>query len=193
MNRYTWIPLLGVLSLPAACGPQATAPETGAGGADFPADMVMTNVRHVITSEGVRQAVLTGDTAFVQQRSGHTDLRGVHLVFYNESGEESGRLTSRTGEYVSPGGALTARGDAVLILDSEDGERRIESEELHYDPAADQVWSDQPTVMHHQGQVYRGSSFRSDTRFQNVTVQQPRTSGESAPSGGSAGREAVSF
>lgn len=178
-GRWGWIASLALVS---ACQGEATAPIIRAEEAsELPADQIAWDVEHTMTSNGVRKALLHSDTIFYRQAAAPIDLRGVDLTFFDATGAPSGRLTSETGEYDWRAGSMIARGNAVLVLQGQGGKRTIETEELHFDLEEDRVWSDQPTVMREGSQVVRGASFESDTRFDNVTVQQARTEGGPPP------------
>lgn len=161
---------LGLLAL-AACGQDATTPAATAAALQLPADQVVYDVKHVMTTDGVRRALLRGDSAYLREQGQRFDLSGVELEFFDELGKPSGNLTSRTGEYSPASGDFIARGDVVLITNGPNGPRRLETEELHYEPRADQLWSPVPFVMKEGGQTSRGQSFRSDTRFRNFNIQ----------------------
>lgn len=160
----------------AACGRESTAPGDAAD-AKLPADQIIYGLNHVMTKDGVREAVLRGDTAYFRETADRTDLVGVTLDFYNENGLPAGHLTSRTGEYNLRTGALTARGNVLLNINGDGRQRQIETSELHYDIQGNRIWSDKPTVSREGSVVYRGNSFTSDAKFQNVQVQGASTSG----------------
>lgn len=167
---------LGILLVAAACGRESTVPDAGAD-VELAADQIAYGVEHVMTKSGVREAILRGDTAYFRESGREVDLLGVSLEFFDPSGTQSGQLTARSGEYEPSSSAMTARGNVVLIVRTDNGERRIETEELHYDLRQNRIWSDQPTVSREGGVVYRGDSFTSDTQFRNLRVQGASTSG----------------
>lgn len=162
--------LAGLLAVAACSSPQEPAASAG----DFhelPADQIMTDVVFRPTNGGIATALLHADTVYMKKDSSRYDLVGVDLDFYDATGGLSGTLTSATGEYATTTQAMVAHGDVVLVTKDENGaDRRIETEELHYDPTTRQVWSDVPTVMHTADGVMRGTSFRSDDGFNNVTI-----------------------
>lgn len=163
----------------AACQDGATTPSPAAMLQEMPADQVMFGVEHNMTTQGIRRAVLHGDTAFVHQGGSRIDVVGVRMVFFDENGRQTGTLTSNTGTYQLRAGSMVAHGNAVLRTEGDDGtERTIETEELHFDVRGDRLWSEQPTVMREGGRILRGTSFESDGRFQNVTVRRAETDGE---------------
>ncbi len=170
------LPVLLLLALFGAtgCERDSTTPVAGGDTSELPADQIVYGLRHIMTTEGVRKAYLVGDTAYLNEQGARIDLVGVKLDFFDANGRENGHLTSRTGEYNVRSGEFVARGDAVLITQGAKGERRLETDELHFDSKADQIWSDQPFVVRENGQTSRGDSFRSDTRFENLTVERAR-------------------
>lgn len=176
--RRVRLGLLGTALLAAAaCGRDSTVPGTAAAGAALPADQIMVGANHTMTKGGVREAILRSDTAYFRESANEADLVGVKLEFFDEKGAPSGQLTSRTGHYDLRTGAMTATGSVVLDINMEGRQRRIETEELHYDLRGDRIWSDKPTTSREGATVYRGSSFTSDARFRNVQVQGASTTG----------------
>ncbi len=174
---------LSLAALLAACGSESTTPAPVADAAELPADNIIQGLRHVMTKEGVRTGVLDADTAYMFEVGRRLDLRGVELEFFDQTGTRSGTLTSETGEYDTPTGAFIAHGDVVLVTESPEGQRRLETEELHYDVQGDRLWSDVPFVLTQNGRVTRGTSFTSDARFQSWTVKGAQTEGGIPQSG----------
>jgi LPS export ABC transporter protein LptC len=169
VKRYAVVLLVLVAS--GACGPRGQDPVAGEEHLAMEADQVMFQVRHYMTSGGVRRALVEADTAYLYEATSLVDLRTVHVIVYDDQGQERGTLTSRTGRLNTRTEAMTAQGNAVLITRA--GNRRIESEELHFDPQQDRIWSDLPTTMHEDGNVIRGEGFTSDAQMQNVRVIRP--------------------
>jgi LPS export ABC transporter protein LptC len=170
MRTGTVFVVVALVVLP-ACARETTTPSAVADQSELPADQIVYGLRHNMTSEGIRKAVLLSDTAYVREDGRRFDLVDVDLDFFDENGKPSGDLTSKTGEYQINTGSFVARGNVVLITQGPKGPRRLESEELHYDPSNNQIWSNKPFVLHEGGQVSRGASFRSDTEFKNFTIQ----------------------
>lgn len=176
MKSKRLIFLLGIIaSTLSACERGPSTPSVDR--ADLPHDDVIFGLHHVVTKNGVRSAVLRSDTAYLEENGQRFDLTGVNLQFYTETGAESGTLTSRTGEYDVKTGSFVARKDVVLITRGPQGERRIETEELVFDVATDQVRSDKPFVMTQDGTVTRGDSFTSDVHGNTWTAQGLKSEG----------------
>lgn len=141
----------------------------------LPSDQVIEGVTFTVTQEGVRQALLLSDTAYMHQDSAGVDLVGMDLRVFDAAGRENAHVTSTSGVLNTRTQAMTARGNVRLV--TSDG-TIITTEELHYDPAGNRIWSDKPTVM-----VQRGGSkvewtgFTSDTEFKNYRIQGARTQG----------------
>jgi len=176
----TWkdIAILVVTALTlSGCGSESTTPGTVTNVADLPADNIIHGLIHRMTKDGIRTGELRGDTAFLFEADRRLDLQGVNLTFYGDNGQQTGTLTSETGEYRMGTGSFVARGSVVLITESPTGTRRVETEELHYDVPGDELWSDVAFVMTESGRVTRGTSFRSDANFERWSVTDARTSG----------------
>jgi LPS export ABC transporter protein LptC len=139
------------------------------------ADNVVYGLEHVMTREGVREAIVRADTAFFFRDSTIVILRGnVHLTSFDpEQGNEIADVTAERGRLNSSNNALVARGNAVLEIRAEG--RRIESTELHYAPGQDRIWSDSASVMYVEDRIIRGSGFDSDLAFRRPTIRNART------------------
>jgi len=95
------------------------------------------------------------------------------ITFYDEDGREIATVSGLRGRWRQDDDAMVARGDVVLLVHADSS--RIESQEIHYDPNAERVWSDSATVQTlKDGTVTSGSSFESDIDFENVDVRDPR-------------------
>ena len=177
--------LFTILSmLLAACGTQSTTPAPVAEAPELPADNIIQGMSHVMTKDGVRTGVLDSDTAYLFEVGRRLDMRKVRLQFFNEAGVPTGTLTSQTGDYNITTGAFIARGDVVLVTQSPEGGRRLETEELHYDVQGDRLWSDKAFLLHQNGRITRGTSFRSDAKFQSWSVTNAQTEGGLPETGG---------
>lgn len=152
--------------LTAACGETAVDPMV-ADYAQLPADQIMEQVEFSATADGIRAAKVVSDTAYIFEDSSSMHLRGVDLEMYDQSGRQTAHLTSLQGVYNQNTQAMTATGSVVLVV-LKDG-RRIETEELQYDPETHRIWSDVETVMQEaDGTRTTVSSFTADDEFNNV-------------------------
>lgn len=160
------------VALLAACDAATTTPEPGAGFRELPADHVMLDVEQYMTDDGVRRGELHADTAYVYVDSAKVELRKVHLLLFNPDGQQSADLTSRKGALDQRTNAMVARGDVILV--ARQGSRRIETQELHYDPNSHRIWSDVSTTMQQNGTRVTGDGFTADDQMQNVQITHPR-------------------
>jgi LPS export ABC transporter protein LptC len=171
-------------ALLAGCGQQSTTPSAPAEDFYLPADQVLIGLTHRMTNDGVLTALLLSDTAYVYEQSRRMDLMGVHVTFYTEQGAEAGTLTSLTADYDLANRIFIARGDVVLITRRTDGERRLETTQLYYDLRGDEISTSTPFVLHEAGRTSRGSTFRTDSRFNTWEVTGVETHGTVAGEGG---------
>ena len=143
------------------------------------ADQVLFDIVTHVTVDGIREARIQADTAYLWQDSTSVALRAVNVIMYDETGEERARVTSRTGLMNEDTQHMVARGDAVLVM----VDRRIESAEIHYEPQRDRIWSDSSTVMTmtEGGRVVEGSAFLSDANFESIFIQNQRTRSGGGP------------
>jgi len=166
--------LVLVLALTAATG--CRGPNEPGGSAAFrnlPADMIMVGMKQHVTNNGLKRATLTGDSAYIFEDSSVVKVKGVDLVIFDALGKQNAHLTSTTGDFDSESQGMIARGNVVLITNTG---RRIETEELHYDPNTKRIWSNVHTVLIENGKRSTGDGFTADDQFTNVTVRNPKGS-----------------
>lgn len=169
--RTLALPCLALVVL-AGCNPSASGPVAGEEYEGMAADRVIDGIEHVMTAAGVRRATLLADTAYMFDDSTRAELKGVRVTFYSDAGVENAELTSLTGMLDGRSEAMTARGNVVLRL--YEGNRIIETAELHFDPERDRIWSDSATTLRQDGTVAYGDGFRSDSRLRNIEIVNPR-------------------
>jgi LPS export ABC transporter protein LptC len=163
------------IALLSACGVQPADPTAGAGFRKLVADQVIAGFEQHVTEDGKHKVLMRGDTAYIFEDSALAKVRNINLTMYDEAGNISARLTAISGDINTASQGMIARGNVVLITE-QDG-RRIETEELHFDPRLHRIWSDVQTVQHHEGGILTGSGFEADDKFQNVQIKQARSSG----------------
>ena len=159
-RRVLLVAMLGVaLPLLGACKKAKEPPVTPRSPLADSADQVMFGVRQFLTEQGVRQAQLRSDTAFMFENGTRIELRGVHLTFFGTTGARTAVLTSRDGSYSTRENRMEARRDVVVV--SEDG-RRLETQQLRYDQGRNEISSDSAYVATEGGRRQSGVGFRSD-------------------------------
>lgn len=156
----------------AGCDPQSQPPLAEDEIAGMKADQVMFGVEHYITANGVVRGLLNADTAFMYEDSALVRVRPVDLVLYNDQGSVAGTVTARSGVLNTRTQLMTATGD--VVVQSEQQGEKIETEELHFDPNRDRIWSVVATTIHRGGTVLNGSGFTSNTRLTDTRLDAPR-------------------
>lgn len=168
--RPGWI--AGLALVLTGCGGDTASP-VGDAPEDLAADQVLFDLVQNVTTDGVRRARLEADTAFYHEEESRVELRGVHLVLFDEAGARISTVTSREGEIDTRSEQMLARGNVVVVGQGGEGRLdRIETEELHYDPSTNRIWSDVETWFYRDDDRGRGDSFTSDgTR--SIEVRNP--------------------
>lgn len=160
-----------VVAAVSACRDPAVTPVAAGHLTEIEADQVIYGMTTFITQEGVRSAEVHADTSYAFNDSSVAYLKGVDMKAFSELGLEKARVVADSGRLHHGTEKMVAWGNVVVTLP--EGDRRIETSELHYDPAADRIWSDSATVLTQAGRVTRGSGFRSDLRFENWSITNP--------------------
>jgi LPS export ABC transporter protein LptC len=168
-------PALALAVLAIACDRQTASPTADPDFKNLDADQVIVGFQQYVSERGLNKAILRGDTAYIYEDSSLAKVRKVDLVLYDEAGKVSARLTSKAGRLNTFTQGMVASGNVILITES-DG-RRIETEELHYDPTTHRVWSNVRTTQRHQGGVLTGTGFEADDKFYNVRITGARSTG----------------
>jgi LPS export ABC transporter protein LptC len=160
--------LLAVVGVLSACTEEFATPVGSPALLDTGADAVFIGLEHFITLDGVREGKLFADTALLYNDSSLYVLTNPILVLFTETGVQRARVTAQRGRMKTTSQEMVAQGN--VILDITEGNKRVESAELHYDPNGDRIWSDSLTTMYEAGTTIRGIGFRSDLEFRQVRV-----------------------
>lgn len=192
--------MVALVALSAAC----SEPPESAGTARIPVgpdtlpdpDQVVEDGEHVITVEGVKKAVLEAEQLYFYNGISTVVGDTIQVSFFGDAGEFVSLLTAETGVINQRSQEMVAYG--TVNVRSEDA--RIETEELHYDPGGNRIWSDVPTTINQQGNVIRGKGVESDPALKEIRIRggsavlrseprigpEPRadTTGQAQPAGG---------
>ena len=155
----------------AGCEPPPETPLVSEDVENMGADQVMFGVEHFVTASGVVRGKLVSDTAFMYEDSALVRVRPVNLTLFDDDGSIAGEVTARSGVLNTRTQVMVATGSVVV---EETGGDRIETEELHFDPNRDRVWSVVATTIHRDGTVLRGSGFTSNTQLTDTRLDTPR-------------------
>lgn len=128
------------------------------------ADQVAFGFRTVIANQGVANGLLLSDTAIVYEDGTRLELRRINMTFYTSQGLKDGIMTARTGSYSTRLSRLEASGDVIVVRN--DG-RRLTSQQLVYDQARNQIFTDSAFVLTEAARVFTGIGFESDPQMTN--------------------------
>lgn len=164
--------LVAVLSAGlAGCGSESTGEVAGPELLRMGADQLMIDVRHRMTRDGVLQARLRADTAYVFNEKSIVRFRNVDVTFFDETGRGDSHLTARRASYDLRTSDMTATGK-VVVVDSTEG-RRLETPRLEYRSVANQLRTDTSFVWHREGEVIRGQGMVTDPDMNEVHIERP--------------------
>jgi len=163
-----FVPLCLCASFLAACGPAERGVASANVVADS-ADQTMFGLTQILTNNGVMQAYLQADTAYMYEASGRVDLRHIKVTFYSALGDPESVLTGQTGTYWTRTNQMSAKGGVVVVRTAD--QAKLRTEFLEYDPATNQVKTDQPYVADKGAQHVEGDhGFTCDPGFTNCTT-----------------------
>lgn len=164
---------LVLLVLAAAC--KRGTPVTATQSALDSADQVLIGMTHHVTENGVQRTRVRADTAYFFSSTQQAELRNVHVTFYDALGRPTSTLTAREGTHHWRTGDMEARGNVVVVRDSDGGTMRTDV--LFYSQARNEVSSDKPFVFDAPDRHIEGDGFTSDPDFKNITAKRPRGTG----------------
>jgi LPS export ABC transporter protein LptC len=165
-----WVVFVAVAAL--ACNSGTEPRVTAANPLADSADQVMFGVSTMITNRGVLRAQLGADTGYFFDGNTRIEVRHERTVFYTSTGVQNAILTSLEGTYNMRRGQMEARKDVVVV--TTDG-KRLETEQLIYDQATDQISSDSAFVLTEPTRTLRGIGFTSDPNLTNLHVKKVLT------------------
>lgn len=168
--RAWWLVL--VTAAATACSSGTEPRVTAANPLADSADQVMFGVSTVITNRGVLRAQLSADTGYFFDGNSRIEVRHQKTIFYTSTGQQNATLTSVEGTYNMRRSQMEARKNVVVI--TTDG-KRLETEQLRYDQATDQISSDSAFVLTEPTRTLRGIGFTSDPDLTNLHVKKVLT------------------
>jgi LPS export ABC transporter protein LptC len=136
------------------------------------ADQVMFGVSTMITDRGVLRAQLSADTGYFFDGNSRIEVRHEKTIFYTSTGQPNATLTSVEGTYNMRRSQMEARKNVVVV--TTDG-KRLETEQLRYDQATNQISGDSAFVLTEPTRTLRGIGFTSDPDLTNLHVKKVLT------------------
>ena len=159
--------LFAVILVSAACSEKKALPTARGSALADSADQVMFGAKFNLTSQGIARARLDADTAFFFDENTRAEMVKVNTTFFTTVGERDAVLTSRRGTYNTRMAIMVARDNVVVV--SEDG-RRLETQELMYSQAKNEISSDSAFVLTEPNRRLEGVGFRSDPNMNNIRI-----------------------
>ncbi len=167
MTRARPAALAAAALLAGACKSEKSPTVVDASALPDSAEQIMFNLRHQLTSAGVRRAYLVADTAFFYDDGNRIEMRRPRLTFFSAAGDSSSVLTGRTARYDVRLRRVEGRGNVVVT--TTDG-KRLTSPQLVYDQYLNQITSDTSFVFTEPGRTLTGIGLRTDPRLNSVQV-----------------------
>ena len=162
------MPALGAaLVVLTACSQQQTPPVVQESFLPDSAEQMMFGVTFKLTEQGVRRADVKSDTTLLYNDATRAELKGVFTTFFAATGEQEAVLTAREGTYIIRLQTMEARGDVVVV--ATDG-RKLETQQLKYDPARNEITSDSAFTLTREDGVTQGVGFVSDPEMATIRV-----------------------
>ena len=132
------------------------------------AEQMIFGFRVVLTTDGVRKGLLLADTAYMYSQAGsmRAELKRVNVTFFTPEGIDDGTMTGREGTWIEALKRIEGRGNVIIIR--KDG-NRLESPQLVYDNARNQVYSDSSFKLTRTSKPgVSGIGFESDPKLTNL-------------------------
>ncbi len=168
MRPFAAVCGVGALLALAACA-GAEKGVTTLGSAADSADEVIAGLKQNLTNDGVKNAYLRADSAWIYEASGRVDLKKITVTFYSTEGLQMSVLTAQSGIYWMRTNQMSARGDVVVVR-TVDG-ARLKTDFLQYDATKGEVSTDRPYVADKGTQHIEGDhGFTCDPGFTNCTT-----------------------
>lgn len=133
-------------------------------GADHEGLAVSTDIRE----EGALRARVFGDTVHTWENSGRMVLFPVSVDLYDEDGGLTGHLTADRGELDTNTQQMTATGSVVVV--NTDSTRMLLTEELHFDPRNDRIWSDVESTLVEETSRLQGLGFTATSDLRQIEM-----------------------
>lgn len=171
MKRLLLAVVTGLGAVSAGCGGQTADPIADAIQRADSADQLMIGLKQNMTNEGVRQAYLEADTAFIYETRSFIDLINVRVTFFTSTGEQTSVLTARAGKYNMRNSVMEAMGD-VRVVRTDGG--RLATSHLVFEQNKNEVRTDSAYTYTTADREVQGDGFISDPSFQNIVSRNLR-------------------
>ena len=150
----------------AACHEAPQTPVAGKAGVADSADQVFFGMQFFLTTNGIKRADLTADTAYILDDQTRFDLRRTTVTFTTDAGAPQGTMTGDRGIYNTRSQVLDGRGNVIVKL--VDG-RTLTSPHVNYNQLTHTITSDTNYTIRNATSSQTGIGFTSDQAFKKFT------------------------
>lgn len=130
-------------------------------------DLALREIHYSETRDGVRKWSMVADSAAYSAGAGVTSVENIRMTFFDRSGRETVKLTSRRGEVETESGEVTLDGDVVMT--SVRG-YTVSTERLVYRKSDDVILTDTPVQIHSAWMELSGRKLRLQVQDQQMTL-----------------------
>jgi LPS export ABC transporter protein LptC len=129
-------------------------------------DSVMEKATIIMTSSGMRQAVIYADTLYVFEKEDSTTAQNVKVDFFNEQGLYQSTLTAQKGLVRQKQQIFSVWGNVVVANDTS----RLETQSLNWDTKRNLITSNDFVRFERNKDVITGYGLEADSRLDNVRI-----------------------
>jgi LPS export ABC transporter protein LptC len=129
-------------------------------------DSVLEKATIVMTSSGLRQAVILADTLYVFEKEDSTSAQNLKVDFYNAQGQYQSTLTALKGLVRQKLQVFSVWGNVVVANDTS----RLETDSLNWDAKRNLITTDDFVRFQRNKDVITGYGIEADNRLDNVRI-----------------------
>jgi len=122
----------------------------------------------IFTIQGVRRMLLKADYIARYEKEDSTTARVVHADFYDQEGEHSSVLTSKSGIIREKSKELWVSGEVVVVTDEG---VKLETETLCWDPNIDRIVTNDFVKVTREKDILTGYGLEADQELKNIKIK----------------------
>jgi LPS export ABC transporter protein LptC len=129
-------------------------------------DSVMEKATIIMTSSGMRQAVIYADTLYVFEKEDSTTAYNIKVDFFNEQGIYQSTLTALKGLVRQKQQVFSVWGNVVVANDTS----RLETQSLNWDTKRNLITTNDFVRFQRSNDVITGYGLEADSKLDNVRI-----------------------
>jgi LPS export ABC transporter protein LptC len=129
-------------------------------------DSILEKATIVMTSFGIKQAVVYAETLYVFQTEDSVSAREVKVDFYDDKGVYQSTLTAKLGLVRQKQESFWVWGDVVVQNDTS----RLDTQSLHWDSKRNLITTDDFVKFQRGEDIVTGDGLETDNKLQNVRI-----------------------